>query len=60
MSDSSPGTSDQALLTRFARPAKWAGGILLTVAVLGFGVVPPVARHYAQQIATDVDRKSVV
>jgi len=59
MSDSSPGTSDQALLTRFARPAKWAGGILLTVAVLGFGVVPPVARHYAQQIATDVLGRSV-
>lgn len=59
MSDSSPGTSDQALLTRFARPAKWAGGILLTVAVLGFGVVPPVARHYAQQIASDLLGRSV-
>lgn len=59
MSDSSPGTSDQALLTRFACPAKWAGGILLTVAVLGFGVVPPVARHYTQQIATDALGRSV-
>ncbi|NMG71859.1 DUF748 domain-containing protein [Parazoarcus communis] len=59
MSDSSPGTGDQAPLTRFARPAKWAGGILLTIAVLGFGVVPPVARHYAQQIASDLLGRSV-
>ena len=50
MSDSTPGPTQQSRLQRFIRPAKWGVGVLLAVAVIGFGVVPPVARHYAVKI----------
>lgn len=50
MSDSTPGPTQQPRLQRFIRPAKWGVGVLLAVAVIGFGVVPPVARHYATKI----------
>lgn len=51
MSDVTPGPVQQSRLQRFIRPAKWGVGALLAVAVIGFGVVPPVARHYAIKIA---------
>lgn len=50
MTESTPGPIDATRLRRFARPAKWGAGVLVAVAALGFGVVPPVARHYAVQI----------
>lgn len=53
MPDSTPGPIVKARLQRLVRPAKWAAGVLLAVAVIGFGVVPPVARHYAVQILGD-------
>lgn len=50
MSEPSLGPVDPARLQRFARPAMWAACVLLTVAALGFAVVPPVAKHYAVKI----------
>ena len=44
---------DPARLQRFARPLKWAAGVVLAVAVIGFVAVPPVARHYAVKILGD-------
>lgn len=40
-------------LRRYARPAKWGAGVLVAIAALGFGVVPPVARHYAVKILNE-------
>ncbi|PKO56241.1 MAG: hypothetical protein CVU28_03650, partial [Betaproteobacteria bacterium HGW-Betaproteobacteria-21] len=59
MSDSSPGPIDHARLKGFVRPAKWVAGVLLTVAVIGFGVVPPVARHYATKILNESTGRTV-
>lgn len=53
MSDSSPGPIDHVRLQRGVRMVKWVAGVLLVVAVIGFGVVPPVARHYAVKILSD-------
>lgn len=59
MSDSSPGPIDHARLKGLVRPAKWAAGVLLAVAVIGFGVVPPVARHYAVKILNESTGRTV-
>ncbi len=50
MSDSSPVLASPARQQRLFRFAKWAIGALLVFAILGFGVAPPVARHYGEQI----------
>ncbi|MBR0564835.1 DUF748 domain-containing protein [Azoarcus sp. L1K30] len=54
MSDSTPGPIPQPRLQRLLRPAKWGVGVLLAVAAIGFGVVPPVARHYAIKIGGEM------
>lgn len=54
MSDSTPGPTPQPRLQRLLRPAKWGVGVLLAVAAIGFGVVPPVARHYAIKIGGEM------
>ncbi|MBN8443106.1 MAG: DUF748 domain-containing protein [Thauera sp.] len=41
-------------LQRLKRPAKWGAGVLLAVAAIGFGAVPPVAKHYAVKILGEV------
>jgi uncharacterized protein involved in outer membrane biogenesis len=41
-------------LRRLARPAKWGAGVLVAVAAIGFGAVPPVAKHYAVMILGEV------
>lgn len=53
MTDSTPGATAAARLRRYARPAKWGAGALVAIAALGFGVVPPVARHYAVKILNE-------
>lgn len=53
MTESTPDPISSARMKRFVRPAKWGVGLVAAVAVLGFGVVPPVARHYAVQILND-------
>ncbi len=53
MIDSSPTPALSARLKRFIRPAKWGVGVLLAVAILCFGIVPPVARHYGVQILSE-------
>ncbi len=53
MTDSSPAPVLSARLKRFIRPAKWGVGVLLAIAILGFGVVPPVARHYGVKILSE-------
>ncbi|CAL94811.1 conserved hypothetical membrane protein [Azoarcus olearius] len=53
MTDSTPGATAAHRLRRYARPAMWGAGALAAVAVLGFGAVPPVLRHYTVQILHD-------
>lgn len=53
MTESTTGpTADK--LQRLKRPAKWGAGVLLAVAAIGFGVVPPVGKHYAVKILGEV------
>lgn len=60
MTDSTPGALATDRLRRYARPAKWGAGALVAIAVLGFGVVPPVARHYAVKILHEKLGREVV
>lgn len=60
MTDSTSGAMAGERLRRYARPAKWGAGALVTIAVLGFGVVPPVARHYAVKILNEKLGREVV
>lgn len=60
MTDSTPGATATDRLRRYARPAKWGAGALVAIAVLGFGVAPPVARHYAVKILHEKLGRDVV
>lgn len=54
MTETTTSTAAPSALRRYARAAKWVAGVLVAVAAIGFGVVPPVAKHYATKIASDV------
>lgn len=42
------------VLRRMMRPLLWSAGVLAVLAGLGFGVAPPIARHYAVQMIGEV------
>ena len=44
---------------RLYRAAKWLAGVLVTVAVLGFLVLPPIVRHFAEKALTEFTGRAV-
>jgi len=54
MTETTTSAAAPSALRRLAGPAKWGVGVLVAVAAIGFGAVPPVAKHYAVKIASEV------
>ncbi|ATE59593.1 DUF748 domain-containing protein [Thauera sinica] len=54
MTETTTSEAAPSVLRRFARPAKWGVGVLVAVAAIGFGAVPPVAKHYTVKIASEM------
>lgn len=59
MSDGRKGRSWRITPAGLKRTAKWVGGAVVAVAVLGFLVMPPLARHFGERALADVLGRAV-